>query len=101
MEPANLMVGANCEDIRLEEEIQMEGTTSEYPYYTNRLPSYYSGKIQKVEDAEYEELLGMSIPDEKWSGELGINDAVCQMYYAKSALARLIYKILWLIKRKE
>ena len=24
---------------------------------------------------------------------LGINDAVCQMYYAKSGLARLIYKI--------
>ena len=96
-----LMVGANCEDIRLEEEIQMEGTTSEYPYYTNRLPSYYSGKIQKVEDAEYEELLGMSIPDGKWSGELGINDAVCQMYYAKSALARLIYKILTDKKRKN
>lgn len=96
-----LMVGANCEDIRLEEEIQMEGTTSEYPYYTNHLPSYYSGKIQKVEDAEYEELLGVPIPDGKWSGELGINDAVCQMYYAKSALARLIYKILTDKKRKN
>ena len=39
-------------------------------------------------------MLGHPIPNGKWSGELGINDAVCQMYYAKSALARFIYKIL-------
>ena len=96
-----LMVGPNCEEIRLEEKIQMEGTTNEYPYYTNRLPSYYSGKIQKVGDVEYKELLGMPIPDGKWSGELGINDAVCQMYYAKSAVARQIYKVLTEKKRKN
>lgn len=96
-----LMVGASSADIRLETEIHVDGTTEEYPYYTNRMPSYYSGKIQKVEDAEFEALLGGPIPDGKWSGELGINDAVCQMYYAKSPIARYIYRVLTDKKKKN
>ena len=43
---------------------------------------------------EFEVLLGYPVPDGKWKGELGINDAICQMYYAKSRLARLVYRIL-------
>ena len=96
-----LMVGASSADTRLETEIHVDGTTEEYPYYTNRMPSYYSGKIQKVEDAEFEALLGGPIPDGKWSGELGINDAVCQMYYAKSPIARYIYRVLTDKKKKN
>ena len=72
----------------------MEGTTSKYPYNPAELPYYYTGIIQHISDPEFEALLGHPIPGGKWSGELGINDAVCQMYYAKSALARFIYKIL-------
>ena len=97
----HMMVGASSADIRLETEIHVDGTTEEYPYYTNRMPSYYSGKIQKVEDAEFEALLGGPIPDGKWSGELGINDAVCQMYYAKSPIARYIYRVLTDKKKKN
>lgn len=97
----HIMVGASSADIRLETEIHVDGTTEEYPYYTNRMPSYYSGKIQKVEDAEFEVLLGSPIPDGKWSGELGINDAVCQMYYAKSPIARYIYRVLTDKKKKN
>ena len=97
----HIMVGASSADIRLETEIHVDGTTEEYPYYTNRMPSYYSGKIQKVEDAEFEVLLGGPIPDGKWSGELGINDAVCQMYYAKSPIARYIYRVLTDKKKKN
>lgn len=96
-----LMIGASCADIRLEGTIELSGTTKEYPYYTNRMPSYYSGKVQNIEDREFEELLGTPIPDGKWSGELGINDAVCQMYYAKSPLARLIYRIMSDKKKKN
>lgn len=96
-----LMIGASCADIRLEGTIEISGTTKEYPYYTNRMPSYYSGKVQNIEDREFEELLGTPIPDGKWSGELGINDTVCQMYYAKSPLARLIYRIMSDKKKKN
>lgn len=96
-----ILVGSNCMDIRLEGKIEVSGTTKEYPYYTNRMPSYYSGKIQKVEDEEFEWLLGGAIPDGKWSGELGLNDAVCQMYYAKSPVARFAYRVLSDKKKKN
>lgn len=89
-----IMVGSSISDIRLVKELKMEGTTSKYPYNPAELPYYYTGIIQHISDPEFEALLGHPIPGGKWSGELGINDAVCQMYYAKSALARFIYKIL-------
>ena len=89
-----IMVGASVSDIRLMEELEVEGTTSEYPYNPAELPFYYTGIIQQISNQEFETLLGHPIPDGRWSGELGINDAVCQMYYAKSGLARFIYKIL-------
>ena len=96
-----IMVGASCADIRLETEVQVEGTTEEYPYFTNRMPSYYSGLIQQVDDKEFEALLGTPIPHGKWSGELTVNDAICQMYYAKSAIARFAYKQLTKMKKKS
>lgn len=96
-----IMVGASCADIRLETEVQVEGTTEEFPYYTNRMPSYYSGLIQQVGDNEFEELLGKPIPSGKWTGDLTANDAICQMYYAKSAVARFVYKRLTQMKKKS
>ena len=63
--------------------------------------SYYSGKIQKVGDAEFTELLGHPIPSGAWSGQIGLNDTVCQMYYAKSRLARMLYRLLTYIKEKK
>lgn len=96
-----IMVGASVVDIRLEAEVKVEGTTKFFPYKKEELPSYYSGQVQKVEDNEFEALLGHPIPDGKWSGELGVNDSICQMYYAKSSLARLIYKILTSKKKKS
>ncbi len=96
-----IMVGASCQDIRLEAEVSLEGTTESYPYYTNRMPSYYSGKIGQVSNVEFEELLKMPIPDGTWSGELTANDAICQMYYAKSPIARFGYKQLTKMKKKS
>ena len=96
-----VMIGASCVDIRLETEVRKQGTTEEFPYYTNRIPTYYSGLIQQVDDKEFEELLGGPIPSGKWSGELTVNDAICQMYYAKSAIARFAYKKLTQMKKKS
>ena len=96
-----IMIGASCADIRLEEEADVAGTTEEFPYYTNRMPSYYSGLIQQVDDKEFEELLGTLIPSGKWTGDLTVNDAICQMYYAKSAIARFAYKKLTKMKKKS
>ena len=96
-----VMVGASCLDIRLTAETQVRGTTETYPYYTNRMPSYYSGLIRQVEDGEFKELLGFPIPSGKWIGELTVNDAICQMYYAKSPIARFVYNKLTKMKKKS
>ena len=64
------------------------------------MPAYESGHIENVSDAQFEALLGHAIPDGSWSGELTRNDAICKLYYAKSAPARLVYKILTSLKEK-
>ena len=96
-----IMVGACVADIRLSGRLERKGTTGERPYDREQLPSYYSGLIQQVGEREFETLLGHPVPDGKWSGELGINDAICQMYYAKSRLARLAYRCLTKRKKKS
>lgn len=96
-----ILVGASVLDIRLEGELAVAGTTTEYPYNPAKLPYYYTGIVQQISDAEFEELLGHPIPAGNWSGELGINDAICQMYYAKSGLARFLYSRLTAMKKKS
>lgn len=96
-----IMVGASVSDIRLEGTLTVEGTTTECSYIKEQMPHYYSGLIQDVSDPEFEKLLGHAIPDGKWSGELTVNDAICQMYYAKSRLARFVYNRLLSIKKKS
>ncbi len=97
----HIMVGASVADIRLESKMRVEGTTNIYPYNPAKLPYYYTGIVQQISDAEFEELLERPIPSGKWSGDLDLNDAICQMYYAKSGLARLIYSILTKLKKKS
>ena len=94
-------IGANVADICLEEKVLVEGTTEEFPYDPEEMPLYFSGLVQDVPDDQFEKLLGTPIPSGKWSGELGVNDAFCQMYYAKSAIARFIYKKLTQMKKKS
>lgn len=98
-----LMVGSNVEDIRLSGELTVEGTGAVCPWNAQQLPSYYSGKVQQVSDAEFEALLGRPIPDAGWDpqGKLGMNDAICQMYYAKNPLARLVYRVMTHIKDRS
>lgn len=96
-----IMVGASVSDIRLTGKIEQEGTTTVYPYNPAEMPYYYTGIVQQISDREFEVLLGHSIPDGNWNGELTRNDAICQMYYAKSRLARFIYNRLTNIKKKS
>lgn len=88
----DILIGASSQDIRLRGTFFVKGTTEEMPYYTNRILSYTEANIQKVSNQEFEALLGHKIPDGSWKGKLEINDALCQMYYAKSGIARLICK---------
>lgn len=96
-----IMVGASVADIRLSNKVTIKGTTDEIPYTVEKVPSYYSGLISQVKEEEFESLLGYPIPNRKWRGDLSINDAICQMYYARSGLARFVYQILTDKKKKS
>ena len=93
-----IFVGASVADIRLAQTVTVTREPAPTPY--KNLPSYESGKIGDVSDEEFESLLGRPIPDGHWSGEFTANDALCQMYYAKTGLARLVYRILTRMKKK-
>jgi beta-glucosidase len=90
----DILIGASVQDIKLTQTITVEGTDAPLPYDMAELPSYEVADILNVSDAEFETLLGHPIPDGHWSGTLTMNDAICQLYYAKSLKARLVYKLL-------
>lgn len=90
----HVMVGRNAEEMELEADLEIVGTVKAGGYEKSKIPNYFAGNITQVETKEYEILYGRKLPDGGWSGEIGINDAFCQFYYAKGALARLVYRIL-------
>ena len=94
-----ISVGASVADLRLTSQIHVNGTKAAAPY--EAMPSYESGSITSVSDEEFRKLLGHDIPDGSWSGELTRNDAICQLYYAKTGIARFAYKVLTYLKNKS
>lgn len=88
-----IMVGASSADIRLEAEIEKEGTTDVLPYDIEKLPSYKTGLVRNVHYEEFQVFYGGVLPEEK-TGPLDINDALCQMKDAKNVLCRMVYKVL-------
>lgn len=93
-----ICVAANVSDVKLRAAVRVTGDAAPTPY--GALPSYESGRISAVSDAEFEALLGRPIPDGHWSGELTKNDAICQLYYARCGVARLVCRILTNMKNK-
>lgn len=87
-----VMIGASVADIKLSGGVTVAGTDAPNPYDKKLLADYYTGSIKAIPDVEFENLLGHPIPDGSWSGTLTMNDALCQMYYAKSGLARFVCK---------
>lgn len=96
-----IMIGASAADIRLCGTVKISGTDAPPSEELTKLPSYTTGQIKKVSDEEYETLLGHAIPDGKWSGRLEANDAIAQLYYAKSIKARLVWRILTALLRRS
>lgn len=89
-----IQIGRNANEIELKTDVTVVGTVKEGPYSAASLPSYFAGNIAKVDKDEFSVLYGKEIPDGSWGGEIGINDAFCQFYYAKSGLCRLVYKVM-------
>ena len=91
-----IIVAASVSDVRLNETVHIDGIKS-----NAKAPAcYYSADIANVSDEDFKSILGREIPDGRWGGELTENDAFCQLYYAKSGLGRLLYKILTSMKNK-
>ena len=94
-----ISVASDAAHVRLSANIRVEGTNAPAPY--GALPGYESGRITRISEEEYQNLLGRPVPDGHWGGELTRNDAICQLYYAKTGAARLVYKILTHMKEKS
>lgn len=92
-----IIVGSSVSDIRLSATVHIDGVKCE----RSAPECYYNADIENVSDSDFEKLLLRPIPDGSWSGLLTENDAICQLYYAKCGLARLVYKILTNIKNKS
>lgn len=92
-----IMIGTDAQTMQLQAPIQVAGTVAEGPYRKDEMPEYFSGKVKAVGDEAFETLYGRPIPDGSWSGEIGINDAVCQLYYGKGIFGKLFYGILRLM----
>ena len=90
----DILIGASVADIKLSAKVMIQGTNAPACEDAATLPSYFSGNIKAVSDKEFEALLGHEIPDGKWSGTIQANDAIAQLYYAKSLKARLVWKVL-------
>ena len=91
-----ICIAKNASEVALSQTIHVSGKTVN----VNSPECYKKADIKCVSDADFEALLGHPIPDGKWGGEITENDALCQLYYAKGAFARFIYRTLTSLKNK-
>lgn len=90
-------VGGNVEDTPLQSTMYIEGTVTDGGYARQALSDYFTGKVTDIGDDEYRTLYGRELPDGSWSGEIRMNDAVCQLYYGKGILGKIFCAALKLI----
>ncbi len=86
-----ILVGASVADIRLTGSVSVKGTEAALPLDIEKLPSYRTGHVRNVGDEEFRLLYGADLPKEK-TGDLDINDAICQMKDAKNGICRFVYR---------
>ena len=89
-----IMIGSDAQTMLLEDKLYVAGTVSEGGYEKEKMPEYFNGKIRAVDDDTFRLLYGREIPDGSWSGEIRMNDAVCQLYYGKGILGKIFYGVL-------
>lgn len=92
-----LLVGANVQDIRLTAEIALPGTGAPDPYAGKDLAHYRTAHVQEVPDAEFEALLGRSIPEETTAIDRTMT--LGELNHSRSPLCWLIAGVLTLLLR--
>ncbi len=91
-------------DVCYEITIDVEGSTNVNPYNKKQLENYYNATVKEIPDEQFEILLGRKIPQCNWdkNEKLNSEDTISQLYYAKSPLAKYVYKFLKrAIEKKE
>lgn len=89
-----IMVGCDAQTMLLTDKLYVAGTVKEGRYEKEKMPEYFNGQIRAIDNDTFRLLYGREIPDGSWSGEIRINDAVCQLYYGKGILGKLFYGVL-------
>ena len=89
-----IMIGSNAEEMLLEGSLAVNGTVTEGGYSRESLPEYFNGEVKNISDDTFRRLYGREIPDGSWSGEIRMNDAVCQLYYGKGIFGKIFYGVL-------
>ena len=92
-----LLVGANVQDIRLTADITLPGTGAPDPYAGKDLAHYRTALVQEVPDAEFEALLGRSIPEETTAIDRTMT--LGELHHSRSPLCWLISGVLTLLLR--
>ena len=90
-----LLVGASVEDVRLCEEISVQGTATVHPYEDVDLGCYYKGDVLSVSDADFEKLLRHPIPDSKT--KIDRNLTLGELNHARSPLGWLVWLVLTIL----
>ncbi|EGO5014787.1 glycosyl hydrolase [Enterococcus faecalis] len=96
-------IGTSSQDIKFETSCNQQGVTLQMIYDKEKLASYFSGEVNRLSKADFEALYQQKITGSTWDREkeLGMNDTLSQMFYAKSILARGVYRILTNLKNKS
>ena len=93
----HILVGASVQDIRLTADITLPGTGAPDPYAGKVLPHYQTGEITEIPDAEFEALLGRSVPKEK--NAIDRTMTLGELHHSRSPLCWLISGVLTLLLR--
>lgn len=94
-----LLVGASCEDIRLQAEVTVAGTGAPNPYAGQKRASYESGRVHDVTDEEFAALLGHEIPSDQ--RKIDSNIAFCDLNHGRSPIFWLVWAVLTAIHKSS
>ena len=94
-----LLAGASSADIRLTTAVTVEGTGAPDPYAGKNLEHYRTAQVQNVPDAEFEALLGRSIPENRV--RIDRNMTLGEMGHGRSPLGWLVAAVLGALLRRS
>ena len=93
-------VGASVRDIRLSGTLEVTGEKA-VSDMREKLPSYVSGNLCDVPDAEFEALLGRPVPDRNRKPEINRNITMGELNHSRSIIGWLVWLVLTLLLKQS